>query len=246
MKSVFACALLLLTSLSPAALAFEKLFGEAYALDSGELLYHEHHSFQYANGELLSAQVEYKRPDGTLIGQKSLDFSQSQHVPAFRTELYDGRYLEGLRYEDGKIVMFSRKGHDAELKEKTIKPREAMAADAGFNTYVRSRFEELMRGDEVTFRFVAPNRLAAVKFDARKTGERTIEELPVVDFRVEISSFLSLFVDPLKLSYDPETRHLIEYRGLSNVRDEDGDLYKVRIIYPALIRKSGEPAQTPR
>ena len=52
-----------------------------------------------------------------------------------------------------------------------------------------------------------------------------------------MASLIGLFVDPLRLSYDAETRRLIEYRGLSNVRSADGELYEVRIRYPALIRK---------
>ena len=209
------------------------------------MLDREFHEYIYADGQLQRAEVSYRLPNGELIGKKSIDYTRSLHVPTFLTELYEGRFVEGLRYEGDKAVMFRRKGEKGKEKSKTIQTQSAMVADAGFNNYVTSKFAELMRGETVSFKFVAPTQLAAIQFDARKIGDRTLDTgMPVTDFKVEISSFLSWFVDPLTLSYDPETQNLIEYRGVSNVRDADGELYKVRIRYPQLIRTSDEIAQT--
>jgi hypothetical protein len=230
-------ALCLIASLPVYAALPDTLKGDAYALDSDTLLYHEFHTFEFKDGDLVGDQVEYALPDGTVIGRKTLDFRPSLFVPAFETSLYDGRFVEGLRYEDGEIVVYQKKGENADEKSKVISGKDAMAADAGFNSYVFSRFDDLLRGDDVKFYFVAASQLAAVKFKATRVEDRDIEGVPVVEFNVAINSFLSLFIDPLQLSYDEDTRNLIEYRGLSNIRDEDGDLYKVRIRYPQFLQK---------
>ncbi len=231
---------------SGAVLALEKLRGEAYALDEDRLLYYELHEYEYADGRPVSARVEYRLPDGKLIGQKTLDYRPSPYVPAFHTELLDGRYVEGLKHLDGELLVYQRKGENGKLKSRRISPTDAMAADAGFNNYVFKRFDELLQGEEVSFDFVAPGRLAAIGFDARQIGSSQLGTTPVVEFKVELSSFLSLFIDPLVLSYDPDTRQLIQYEGLSNVRDESGELYRVRIRYPQLMRNAAAPVQTRR
>ena len=243
--------LTLLTSLlSTVALAqtqapLEHLVGEAYDLDSGQLIYREHHAFEYKDGELSTALVQYRRADGELIGEKTLNFEPDLYLPAFRTSLYEKRYIEGLRHVgDGQVELFRRGPGDDKDDTKRIRRRSQMAGDAGFNTYVFSRFDELLSGEAITFHFAAPNRLMDVKFKAQRIEDGEVEGMPVVRFKVAIASLLSLFLDPLILAYDPETRHLIEYRGLSNVRDESGELYEVRIVYPELIRKPGALART--
>lgn len=234
--------LLILTGPLLAADPLTTLLGNAYDLDSNELLYQEHHKFKYEGDKLISAQVEYRRPDGELIAQKNLDFKRSASIPAFKTVHTHGGFVEGLEYRDDGLYLFHQKDGE-EMQSKTIKARDNMAADAGFNNYVYQHFEQINNDDTVKFYFVAPNHLTAVKFKAQKTGTREIEGLEVVDFKVAISSFLSLFVDPLLVSYNPETRNLIEYRGLSNIRDDDGELFKVRIRYPQLLANNKSPPE---
>lgn len=229
------CSLLLAFSLPlQAAEPLTTLLGNAYDMDSDKLVYQEHHNFEYDDGQLVAAQVEYRRPDGELIAQKTLDFRNSRSIPAYKTVHSHGGFVEGVEYRDDGLYVFNKKD-GKELKSKVIKLRDEMAADAGFNHYVREHFKQINSDDTLKFYFVAPNHLTAVKFKTEKTGTRNIEGLPVVDFKVSINSFFSLFVDPLLVSYDPKTRFLIEYRGLSNIRDENGDLFKVRIRYPQVL-----------
>ena len=231
--------LLLATSLNlQARERLTTLRGEAYDLKTDTALYTEHHQFEYDdNNTLVAAQVEYRSTDDEIIGRKTLDFRRSLSVPGYETRLHDGRYIEGLRYtEDGVEIYRSRDGGES-MDTKTLKLDGLMAADAGFNNLVHARFDQLIEGDTVKFRFIAPNQQTSVRFKAEHVGERSIEGMPVVDFKIAVASLIGLFVDPLRLSYDAETRRLIEYRGLSNVRSADGELYEVRIRYPALIRK---------
>lgn len=234
-SSKFAVALLVLASVVSPVFALSTLLGNAYDLSSDELLYREVHQFRYEQDILVGDEVKYLRPDGSLLGRKSLDFRPSLYLPAFTTELYDGRYVEGLRYVEGQIEVFKRLGKDAQEQSRIIDRRDAMAADAGFNNYVHRRFDDLVQGEKVAFHFIAASRLAAVKLKARRVADRNLGGQTLIEFKVSLSSILSLFFDPLRLSYDALTRQLVEYRGLSNVRDEQGEPYQVRIAYPQFI-----------
>ncbi len=44
------------------------------------------------------------------------------------------------------------------------------------------------------------------------------------------SALLRLLVDPIELIYSPQGR-LLEFRGLANVLDEEGDRYEARIVF---------------
>ncbi len=230
--------------LSPAR-ALDGIVGEAHDLETGQLRYREHHRFVFADGRLISDQIEYRDPAGRTIGHKTVDYAPSPTLPAFHADFYEGRFVEGLRHVDGRLEMYQRKGLQGRERTRTVRPREHMAADAGFTQYLGKHFDRLRAGETLRFHFVAPSRLTTVKFDARKVGEREIEGTPVVDIRVEISSFLSLFVDPLLLSYDPDSLQVVEYRGTSDVRDADGDQYQVRIRFPDFMRKPAAAADTP-
>ncbi len=231
------CALLLICTSIQAREELTTLRGEAYDLNGETLLYTEHHQFEYADGKPTTSQVEYRTPQGEVFGRKTLDFSRSLTVPSYETRLHDGQYIEGLRYSDDAVVIYRSDDAGQSMDEKTLKLDDRSAADAGFNNLVLMHYDELLSGETVKFRFIAPNRQISVRFKAEFVGQREIEGLAVVDFKVAVASLLGLFVDPLRLSYDAQTRHLIEYRGLSNVRNAQGELYEVRIRYPELIRK---------
>jgi hypothetical protein len=52
--------------------------------------------------------------------------------------------------------------------------------------------------------------------------------------------FVRMFVPPVTVSYDADTRRLRRYEGVSNIRNRDGENYSVRIEFP---REAGEPGR---
>lgn len=237
--SLLSVAASLLLSLSvSAAQPITELVGEAWALQGEELLYREFHRFEYdADGQITTSRVEYRWPDGSVLGHKTLDFRPDLFVPAFRTEMYDGQWIEALEHNDGELLLIRKQGEGKSREEKRIARKGEMAGDAGFNTYVQENFDALLSGERLKFSFVAPNRLDSVKFKAERLEDSTLGTTPVVNFKISIASFLGFLVDPLLLSYDPKTKYLIEYQGITNIRDRNGDLFEARIRYPSLMRK---------
>lgn len=219
-----------------------KFRGYGYELTSGKFLYTEVHEQQVENGRWVGGTIDYYAPDGKRIGHKWLDFSKDPHVPRYRLELTSaGGYMESITAVRADAIEMAKRAHGAKADEiATVRRRGLVAADSGFHSFLRDHFEELLAGKTVAFSFAVAGNLDSFKFRARKTGETLWEGQTAVKLRVEPDSLLRMLVDPLELVYEPKSRKLLEYRGVSNIHDDSGEPYNVRVIYP-----SAKPADAP-
>jgi hypothetical protein len=70
--------------------------------------------------------------------------------------------------------------------------------------------------------------------------------LRTVRFALEIdSAFLRIVVPPIVVIYDRDTRRLLRYEGLSNLRDASGENHSVRIEFNTLIAKPAKRTRLP-
>ena len=106
-----------------------------------------------------------------------------------------------------------------------------MVIDAGFDNFVRSRWDELISGNSVQFPFLG------VGFD-KPINMRAIREKPAncdddkVCLSIGLNSWLlGMLVDPIKLSYSRESRELLWFSGISNIVGESGETLSVDIHY---------------
>ncbi|MAA74278.1 MAG: hypothetical protein CMN28_06180 [Salinisphaeraceae bacterium] len=231
------------TSTGPARAAETQCFtGYAYHLEDGEYAYSEHHEQSIIDGETESWKVTYRSPAGEIIARKTLDFSANPFVPLYQMNMPGSGYMEGIRREDGQWQMLRREGEDAALETEDFEPNDRMAADSGFHPFVVSRFDSLMQGDTVKFRFAVAGRQSVIKMKSRRIDDGRFEGRPTVRFETELDMFLvSFLVDSLVLAYHEQTRELKEYRGLGNMHDASGDPYPVRVSY-----YSEKPAEADR
>ena len=194
--------------LLPSALAQDwplQVVGRAFDETGEQLLYSEYH---YCGSEL-ACMIEYRKPDGELIARKDLDYSYGPHSPA----------LVMIDYLSGKEV---RVGSSE---------REDVIVDAGFDNYVRSRWGELSAGESIEFPFqvVGFDQPLAMKAYRASQGSCALEDLCL---EVSLDSwFLGLLVDPIALSYARDSRRLLRFRGVSNLRDDKGKTFQVDIRY---------------
>ena len=102
-------------------------------------------------------------------------------------------------------------------------------------------------GDTIASALIAAGRLDAYKFKAERVGESSFEGRPTLQIKVALDSLLGVFVDPLIVEYDRETRQLKQYRGIGNMQQADGKVYPVRVSYhrqpPAEARAAVDAAQ---
>jgi hypothetical protein len=229
------------TSLRPAPFR-----GQAYEPGSAAVLYTEKHE-NITRGGVSLGRTEYRDPAGTLIAERTLDFSRHVFKPNYRlVDLRDG-YEEGAEVVgagDGKtarVRVFVRDKREEPLRERTITVPEPAVIDGGFNAFVKANWSELSAGRPVAFNFVAPARRDWFSFEAVPAGYEGAPEAPEGADEKTTRTFvirpekaaLRLLVPPILVTYDRETHRVKEYRGISNVNNSRGKSFQIRIEYPA-------------
>ena len=209
-----------------------KYEGVALDLKSNTVLYIEDHEELLENGKRVGLKTSYRDPSGKVIVRRTVNFKENETTPTFRTEdLRDG-YLEGAEVRGDSVRLYWRKNYGSALNEKTIVIPGPAAVDAGFNNFIQNNWDALVRGTKRQFNFGAPFALDYYGFRVRKTDEKTVGGRQQVVIQCEIDNFIiRLFVTPIVLTYDVESRRLVEYAGISNINNDQGKSYFVRIQY---------------
>lgn len=213
-------ALLAATSAAPAV---ERFQGVARSRD-GAVAYVETHEVRMSGGRVTSAETRYDRPDGRTIARLVSAYVPGSFAPDYEfRDLRTGgleavkRSPDGLRLQDGERTKILPLPDDMPL-----------VAGQGLDRYARAHLDELARGEVLRVSLALPGRLDTFGFQLR--GERL--ENGRVRVRFEPSSFfLRVLAPSLEGEYDPVTRRLVRYVGVSNVAAEDGSPQQVEIAY---------------
>ena len=192
--------------LPPQAIASADIVGEAFALESGSLLYREHH---FCKDSASKCSIEYRDQDDQVFARKDLDYSINVLAPT-------------LQFSDLRLSQHV----SVDLSESVD-----LVVDAGFDNFVRSRWNDLSVGEPVDFEFKIVGREAPLKMVAHNKPEADCG-MNSLCLEVRLNSWLlRRFVDPIRLTYDRDTRRLMRYQGISNIRAVDGGSLNVDIIY---------------
>ena len=211
--------------------------GHAYDLQSDELLYVETHRIDLdQNEEYKRALVTYQAPEGDLIASKQLDYQPYVLRPQLAFEDKRDPYQIRVLNTPRELAVRARE-QGTELNETlTLDEDELVIVDAGFDRMVRRYWERLVAGETIEFEFLALSRASLVSFKVYQTsiGEEHL------DLAIAPTNWLiQLLMDPIELHYDLNSRRLMEYRGVTNIRAwESGQLsednYHARIRYEYL------------
>lgn len=231
MRAIRCLGLLAATVFAGAAAADGSFYGYAYDLDSGKYLYTEVHSPVFEAGREVSSTIAYFAPDGRKIGHKTLDYRTDPYVPKFRLDLTEEGYAEAITANGERIELLKVSGKNKPEVRKSTARKGLTAADSGFNHLVQDKLPELLMGKEVSFRFVVAGELDSFQFKINQVGEGTFEGRPAVKLLVQADSLLRFVAPDLKLMYDPVSKRLLEYKGVSNLHDSSGKAYNARIVY---------------
>jgi len=207
-----------------------RLVGQALDRKTGELLYTENHAQQFRGGKLVSDRVEYRWPDGRSFAVKTVRYGDHPYAPDFRLDDSRDGYFEGAEKTGDRYEMYRK--HGDQTQRKSIAWSDTLVADAGFDCMVKARLPELLaaRGASVQVELAVAGRLASLGF--RVVTEQIDPQRRVVELRAEADSLLRLIVPAIELAYATDTRELLRYVGLSNIRNSSGELYDTRIEFP--------------
>ncbi len=218
------------------ALELRTMVGYAYAENSDELLYIEKHQRWFEGEQIRQQQVSYTTPEGEEFASKVLSFPDGALRPQFALRDQRNGYVETLQESADGYVVGAIKGKTRRWREKQLSNVDFIA-DAGFDRLIAERWDDLMAGEVVDLPFLVPALLKTVGFQLRKI-EQTAD---TVTFRMQADSFfIRLLAKPIDCRYDLQSRDLVYYEGLSNLRNERLKNFSVRIKFPAEERQRAE------
>lgn len=227
MKFVESCALAIALLVSGSARAdgghVERYEGVAQT-PAGAFLYRERHEVTESNGVPQKSLTVYYDRAGKEIGRLSSDFSRSPYAPTYRfTDERSGTQESAtVGAESLKLV------YRGEQKTLPVPGGAPLVVGQGLHHFARLNLPRLAH-ETMTVRFALPSRLDTYTFRIRPLASPAPG---VVRLRIEIDSWLLRQLAPhVEVDYDLASRHLLEYRGVSNLEAPDGSAQKVVIRY---------------
>lgn len=232
MRRTLLPALLLVAGAAGAEPQTLRFYGYAYDLQSGKYLYTEVYREEVDRDQWISGHTSYYAPDGSRLGEKTLSFSSDRYVPVYTLDLPSAGYSEGITSVGPEGLQMFKESRDKGRQEKLVPKLDPIVADSGFHSYLYDHMAELAAGKTLKFRFAAAGQLDSYSFRARKIGDLSFEGRAAIQLKIDPDSLLRFLVEPLILTYDPQTKQLLEYRGITNVANPaTGRPYNARIDY---------------
>ncbi len=221
-----------------AAAADHRYDGLAYATDSDELQYRETHYLDFNPGGTLDERIVlYACPDGRPFARKQVDYRASQEAPSFMMQDARLGYREGLRpaATGAGLEVFSRAEADAVEQRAAVKVA-GLVADAGFDGFLKSRWESVLSGQSLPLKFLVPSLQKAIDFEVRLVEETSLGGRDAVRVRLALGRWWGFLVPSIHATYTRDGNELLRFEGVSNVRGSDGENLRVRIEFPAASR----------
>jgi hypothetical protein len=208
--------------------------GKAYDLKTGSFLYTEEHEEFFENGKHSRSIVNYHDRNGKLFAQKTIRFDTDSVKAAFRLDDFRDGYLEAAEPQGDKVKLTAQMSSKEPCVEKLVATPEPVVIDGGVSNFVRQHWNDLIKGETLIISVPAPAEFDYFRFRLFKVGETMIGERKAVRIKMQVNSILiRALLSPIFLTYDLETRRILVYEGISNVNDDQGDNYNVRVVFDA-------------
>ena len=205
----------------------ERFTGTARGRD-GAVLYVEEHAVRRTPEQLIGATTIYRDPAGREIAVLRTDFARDPFAPSYTFEDLRSGTVEAAEVSADGVQLRAAKG--SRVLSWAPGAARRLVTGQGLDRLVRDRLEAIAAGEVLSLAYAVPSRLDA--YDMRVRAVDTRPPGAVVRIRVEFSSFfLRLLAPALDVEYDRATRHLLRYRGVSNLADADGKNPEVEITY---------------
>ncbi|WP_188663445.1 hypothetical protein [Arenimonas soli] len=222
-----------------AALGFQE--ASARDPDTGDLLYTEDHLLRHQDQQLRQRLVVYRCADGTAFARKRVDYAASALAPAFHFEDVRLGYREGLRRGGADTQLWVQASAGDAERSATLDAGAGLVADAGFDEFIRQHWQPLLAGDAVPLEFAVPSRLDSYGFTVRRRGSSEVAGEGAEIFRLRLGGLLGLLAPHIDVAYGRESRRLLWFEGLSNLRDDQGDeQLQTRIDFPRPAQPANE------
>ena len=142
-----------------------------------------------------------------------------------------------LNVVDGKVNFETYSTKDAKnpklLDSNSVKLSDRFFTGPGLEVFLKKNLDQLKSQKKVKVDFGIFEFQKAISFDVKQSSKIFKDKPELIPLKMELSSMLSLFIDPLLFEIDPDTAMLTHYRGRTPVRymkkgklePFDGDIY---------------------
>ncbi len=203
----------------------------AHDVQTGKVLFTEQYDVQVENNRWLSGTTRYVLPSGRQLAERRFDFSNDRYVPVLSLDESDPDYQEGIAHVD-KEKIEAYQTRDGKRDTASIVRTKDLVADCGSQVYVADHLDDLQAGRTLHFTLVVPGRLDSYRLRASKTKDGEVEGHRAIRVRIELDSMLSLVLPPIELAIDPSTRRILEYTGITTIKDPaTRKSYTARIVF---------------
>lgn len=209
-----------------AEIRFEQ--GKAWDLQKKRVLYTESHWLRFENGRLSERTVLYRCADGTAFARKNVSYANSALAPAFQFKDRRFDYSEALQWQNGqpRLQYSSRKSSG----ERALINKPNLVADAGFDNFIRQRWQALSRSNRQSLQFAVPSRLKSYAFHLQRSGATRYANQPAQVFTLGLDGLLGLIAPDIEVTYSSRDQRLLRFKGLTNILNDQGDKPLTAII----------------
>ena len=230
MRSYVAASILFLSSTNIGHSKTFHYFGEAR--NKGQIIYNEFHEVTYdKNNKIISSKTEYKDPEGTLLSELESDYENSLTTPIHTVKDYTSQRTFGIRSENHELYMFHQIGNEKEKTKQlpSASSDEVTVAAQGLNYYIVENFDLLLDQKKIPIKFILPSNFDYFRIVLEHSKDPTDK---TVEFTIKMKSFwLKIFAPTMTLRYDKAKKRILFFKGLSNIRDKNGNRQVVEINY---------------
>ena len=203
------------------------LTARAYALPDSQFVFTEYRIRYTPPNKPAVTHVRYVDPTGSLLAEKKLTYNKQRYTPQINfSQQVDGYRLSAHREGNQVTAQLTEKG---KTKTKVFSVPSNAVLDEGIRHLVIDSLEVLRKGNEVSFPLIVPERFAWYTFSFKKLGS---PKPGILRLQMGVANpVLALLLKPSIIDYNSATGELIEYRGISDLKDKESENFILHMYF---------------
>jgi hypothetical protein len=200
----------------------KRILGNAYSIDKKNMLIYTEKRNHFKGG----FSSEYFQNNKVFATKKMVE-SNIPWQPSFDLDYNEIDYSLKVSSKSN-IAYISLKSKGKPVKQSQIKIDSTTVWDSGVHFFILSKWEILTSGAPVTFKLLVPEEADFFSFRLRMLSKKGT--FPVRLALEPQSSILRWILDPIIVTYN-SNKELVNYEGISDIKDKNFKNFSVRIQY---------------
>lgn len=204
--------------------------------EMGEVVYYEAHRVEHNDrGQVVNILTRYLQPNEgkEVFARLESTFNKSNFLPESLFEDFRNSHIEKtlLDIENNNLTIIHSNKTNKKTSKEVLELSNKMVMGQGYHNYIVKNLDSFKVNEKRVLDFVVPAKKDYYQFNLTYLGKKN-SKTKLVTFRLDITNWiLRLFARKIEVDYNPKTKRLMAYRGLTNIESEEGDAQSLRITY---------------